>query len=47
MVVPLTAEFWDFFRYNKPELKMLNLDHDAAKSAVSAAYFGAFLVKGN
>jgi hypothetical protein len=26
---------------------MSNLDHDAAKSAVTAAYFGAFLVKGN
>jgi hypothetical protein len=47
MVVPLTAEFSDFFKYDKPELKMSNLDHDAAKSAVTAAYFGAFLVKGN
>jgi hypothetical protein len=47
MVVPLTAELWNFFKYNKPELKMSNLDHDAARSAVNAAYFGAFLVKGN
>jgi hypothetical protein len=36
-----------FYLYNKPELKMSNLDHDAAKSAVTAAYFGVFLVKEN
>jgi hypothetical protein len=42
----LTAEFWDYFLI-KAQLKMPNLDHDAAGSAANAAYFGAFLVKGN
>jgi hypothetical protein len=46
MAVPLTAEFGDFFK-SKPQLKMPNLGHDAAGRAANAAYFGAFLVKGN
>jgi hypothetical protein len=43
---PLDCRILGFFT-SKPLLKMLNLDHDATESAVTAAYFEAFLVKEN
>jgi hypothetical protein len=46
---PLDCRIWGFFQIKATVtwLKMPNLGHDAAGSAANAAYFGAFLVKGN
>jgi hypothetical protein len=43
---PPDCRILDFF-FIKAKLKMSNMGHDAAGSAANAAYFGAFLVKGN
>jgi hypothetical protein len=44
---PLDCKIWGFFLIKATAIKMPNLGHDAAGSAANAAYFGAFLVKGN